>query len=364
MDQKTYAININLKDRAYKAFVGDGNANDLVKHLNALNVNQQIAIISTPPVSSLYLDKILRIFNSDWYVNHYDVPDGEASKSSECVSKIYTWLINQQYERNATIVTLGGGVVGDLAGFVAATYMRGVNLVHVPTSLLAQVDSSIGGKVGINHSLGKNLIGAFYQPRLVVSDISFLQTLPPEEYVCGLGEVIKYGILSQGDLFEKLEEGLQGIWDKDPLLLTDIVQSCVRIKAKIVEKDEMEQGIRAYLNLGHTFAHALETFYRYEGLKHGQAVILGIKCALAVSRSLKLINKEDSSHLERLIDRIPAGIPKSKDLDREQLLSIMKRDKKTRDGNINLVLPQGAGSVILKPVTNEKIILDSFSVLG
>ncbi len=364
MNQKTYTININLKDRAYKVCVGDGNADDLVKHLSTLNVNHQIAIISTPPVSSLYLDKILKIFDSDWYINHYDIPDGEASKSSEIVSKIYTWLLNNHYERNATIVTLGGGVVGDLAGFVAATYLRGVNLVHVPTTLLAQVDSSIGGKVGINHSLGKNLIGAFYQPRLVVADISFLKTLPPQEYVCGLGEVIKYGILGQKDLFPKLDKGLHGIWDKDQLLLTDIVQSCVRIKAEIVEKDEMEQGIRAYLNLGHTFAHALETFYRYEGLKHGQAVLLGIKCALAVSKSLKLINEEKSSPIEQLIDRIPLSIPKSKDLDRGQLLSIMKRDKKTRDGNINLVLPQGAGSVILKPVTNEKIILDSFSALG
>jgi 3-dehydroquinate synthase len=225
------------------------------------------------------------------------------------------------------------------------------------------VDSSVGGKVGINHRLGKNLIGAFYQPKMVVIDIAYLKTLPEEEFVCGMGEVVKYGILSDSDLFNRLESNLDTILNKDPVLLEQVIYDCVKIKADIVEADEKEQGVRAHLNLGHTFGHALETFFSYEGLKHGQAVLLGIKSALYVSRELNIIKRNVSERMIKLINKFDIKIPSTKKLDPEILVSIMKRDKKIRQGKINLVLPEGVGKITIKPVSDEKLLADSFSVL-
>jgi 3-dehydroquinate synthase len=364
MKKTTYKIDVNLKERSYSVFVGSHLLNDLPQYLREKQVNPQIALISTPPVADLYRKVVLDLFNDDWFVNSYDVPDGESSKSAETVAGIYTWLLEHQYERNSTIIALGGGVIGDLAGFVASTYLRGVNLIHIPTSLLAQVDSSIGGKVGINHPLGKNLIGAFYQPKGVFTDISFLKTLPGEEYICGLGEVIKYAILSTDVSFELIENNLDLIMKMDVQILRDIVHDCIKVKADIVEKDEKEQGIRAWLNLGHTFAHALETFYKYEGLKHGQAVLLGIRCALHVSQSLNMIDDSTVKRIEQVIQRMKIKIPESKKLDTLQLLEIMKRDKKMKDGTIQLVLPKKLGEVAVVPVNDEKLISDSYTVLA
>jgi 3-dehydroquinate synthase len=362
--KKRYKIDVDLKERSYCIFVGNNILAELPQFLRSVQVNNQVAIISASPVSGIYLEEVIGLFNDDWYLNCYNVPDGEKSKSSDMVWNIYTWLLENQYERNSTIIALGGGVVGDLAGFVASTYLRGVNLVHIPTSLLAQVDSSVGGKVGINHPMGKNLIGAFYQPKCVFTDIAFLKTLPEDEYICGLGEVIKYGIISSEVPFDKIEENLKAILNKEEELLADIVQACVKVKADIVSKDEREQGIRAYLNLGHTFAHALETFYKYEGLKHGQAVLLGIKCALAVSRSLDMIDDKTVQRINSVIDQLGINIPSTKELDPLQLVKIMKRDKKMRDGKIHLVLPKNLGDVIVVPVTDEKIIRDSYATLN
>jgi len=364
MENKKYKIDVDLKERSYSIFVGNNILTELPQFLHSLQVNSQIAIISTPPVSRIYREKILALFNKDWYLNYYDVPDGEKSKSSEMVWNIYTWLLENQYERNSTIIALGGGVVGDLAGFVASTYLRGVNLVHIPTSLLAQVDSSIGGKVGINHPMGKNLIGAFYQPKCVFTDVSFLKTLPEDEYICGLGEVIKYGVISSEVPFDKIANNLKAMLDMETDLLVEIIQACVKVKADIVEKDEKEQGIRAYLNLGHTFAHALETYYKYEGLKHGQAVLLGIKCALIVSRSLKMIDDRIGEKISLVIDQLDINLPSTKELDPIQLVEIMKRDKKMRDGKIHLVLPKDLGNVGVVPITDENIIIDSYAVLN
>jgi len=323
---KRYKIDVDLKERGYPIVVGNDILSGLPQHLNSAQVNPQLAIISTPPVSNLYVEKIKSLFDDDWYVKHYDVPDGEKSKSSEMIFNIYTWLLENQFERNSTIIALGGGVVGDLAGFVAATYLRGINLVHIPTSLLAQVDSSIGGKVGINHPLGKNLIGAFYQPKCVFTDISFLNTLPEDEFICGLGEVIKYGIISPRVSFDKIATHLNLILKMDIKLLIEIIRACIEVKARIVEQDEKERGIRAYLNLGHTFAHALETFYRYEGLKHGQAVLLGMKCALNVSLSLNMIDNKTVQKINAVINQLNIGIPVGKDPDPVTLVEIMKQD--------------------------------------
>jgi 3-dehydroquinate synthase len=363
MKDNKYKIDVNLKERSYRIFVGNHILDELPQYLQTLRVNAQIALISTPPVSDLYAEKVLNLFSKEWSVRSFDVPDGEKSKSAETVSDIYTWMLENQYERNSTIIALGGGVVGDLAGFIASTYLRGVNLVHIPTSLLAQVDSSIGGKVGINHPLGKNLIGAFYQPKCVFTDISFLKTLPEDEYICGLGEVIKYSIISPDVDFDIITKNLESIVNMETGILTDIVRSCIKVKANIVEKDEKEQGIRAWLNLGHTFAHALETYYKYEGLKHGQAVLLGIKCALYVSSCLKMIDEKTIERINLVVEQLGIEVPSGKTLDAHQLVDIMKRDKKMKDGTIHLVLPKKLGEVSVVPVRDEKMIRDSYTVL-
>ncbi len=363
MSEQSIEIMVNLRERGYPIFVGNQIVSQLPELLTRFKINRQIAIISTPPVSQLYLNKIKDSLSAAWEVKTFDVPDGEISKSGKIVDKLYTWLIENRFERNSTILALGGGVVGDLAGFVAASYLRGINLVQIPTTLLAQVDSSIGGKVGINHTLGKNLIGAFYQPKMVVADISFLKSLPDEEFVCGMGEVVKYGVLSESDLFIRLESNLEKILYREPDLLMEIISSCARIKAEIVEDDEREQGIRAHLNLGHTFAHALETYFSYEGLKHGQAVLLGMKSALHVSQEQDIIEEDVAMRIGELINKFDVEIPTTKRLNPEELVSIMKRDKKIRQGKINLVLPEGIGKISVKPVSDEKLLADSFSVL-
>jgi len=295
---------------------------------------------------------------------HYGYrPDGEVSKSLEEVNHVYTWLLENHFERRSTIIALGGGVVGDMSGFIAATFLRGINLIQVPTTLLAQVDSSIGGKVGINHALGKNLIGAFYQPRMVLADVDFFKTLPREEFICGMGEVIKYGILGSKPLFEILENHLPEILQKDKDLLSRIVFDCAQIKAKIVEEDERELGIRAHLNLGHTFGHALETFYKSETLKHGQAVLLGMRCAIWASLQLKVLEEESARRMDRLIRQVGVRLPGQKKMDPPSLIAIMKRDKKVKDGRINLVLPAGIGQVTIRPVSDEALLQASFESL-
>ncbi len=361
---REHTVKVDLKDRSYDIQIGEGNISRLPVYLENLVTNRQVAIIAPPPVADLYLDSVSACFGNNWNVQKLIIADGETSKTQDAVSAVYTWLLENHFERGATIIPLGGGVTGDMAGFVAATYLRGINLVHVPTSLLAQVDSSIGGKVGINHPLGKNLIGAFYQPRLVLTDINFLKTLNDDEYYCGLGEVIKYGILSPAGIFEKLENNLNEIKNKNISVLSDIVHDCIQIKAEIVKNDEKEAGIRAFLNLGHTYAHAFETDFKYAGLKHGQAVILGIRCAVAVSRKLKLIPDSDAIRIESLLDEFNIHLPRSKKSDRVELLAIMKRDKKTRAGSINLVLPRKIGEVTVMPVTDESLILESFAAVG
>jgi 3-dehydroquinate synthase len=356
-------INITLKDQEYPIYVGHQIISALPEKLRQRSVNRQIAIISTPPVSRLYLKNVIDTFDQGWDIITYDVPDGEISKSTQEVNKIYTWLIEKHLERRSTVIALGGGVVGDLSGFIAATYLRGVNLVQIPTTLLAQVDSSIGGKVGINHPLGKNLIGSFYHPKMVLTDIRFLYSLHPQEFICGLGEVIKYGILGSPALFELIENNLESILNKDQTLLAKIVFDCAQIKARIVEEDEREQGTRAYLNLGHTFGHALETFYKSEGLKHGQAVLLGMRCAIQAARQMGLLEGTIAGRINRLIKRIDVQIPSPGKMDPRALLAIMKRDKKVKDGQINLVLPVDIGRVCLKPVSDEKLLEASFDVL-
>jgi 3-dehydroquinate synthase len=357
-------ITVQLKERSYQLLIGNDIYKDIKNQLLQAGLKKQLAIITTGPVSVHYLKNLLDLFGDDWKVIYYEVPDGEGSKSIEMSHTLYTWLIENKFERNSTIIALGGGVVGDLAGFIAATYLRGINLVHLPTSLLAMVDSSIGGKVGINHSLGKNLIGAFYQPKFVMIDIAKLITLPEEEFTCGLGEVIKYGLIYDKHLFTKIDDNFDNLNGNNTGLLQDIVYDCAKIKAEIVSKDERESGLRSILNFGHTFGHALEVFYQYSGLKHGQAVLLGMKCANYVANKMNLLSADDEKRINHLIDRIDIRLPgQGKSFDSKVLLSSMYRDKKVEQGSIKCILLEGIGKATSRKVDDEKLLMESFKVL-
>jgi 3-dehydroquinate synthase len=359
----TEKIEVKTIESAYSVYIGQNVYKNLPQLLKTEPVNNQIAIISTPPVSDLYLSAVNSALADDWEIIHRDVADGEDSKALRVAEDLYTWLINCNFERKSTILALGGGVIGDLAGYVASTYLRGVNLAHLPTSLLAQVDSSIGGKVGVNHPLGKNLIGSFYQPRFVLTDTAVLTTLNDLEYLCGLGEVVKYAILDHQTLFGLLEKNIPAVLNRGAGLQTQIIQQCIRIKCDIVSQDMYEEGLRSHLNLGHTFGHALETFFAYRNIKHGQAILLGLRCAVTASRLLNMLSESVASRIVSLLDHFPVQIPQ--DLEEQtinQLYDIMRRDKKVEDGKIHIIGIRDIG-VVEKVGVSENILLESFRSL-
>ncbi len=274
------------------------------------------------------------------------VPAGETAKNLDTVRSCYDQLAERRLERKSFIVALGGGVVGDLAGFVAATYLRGIAFVQVPTTLLSQVDSSVGGKVGVNLRAGKNLIGAFYQPRLVVCDLATLKTLPAREYISGLAEVIKYGIIYDAALFERLEREMPKLLRREPKTLAAVIARCCEIKAEVVRQDETESGLRAILNFGHTVGHALEAISRYGRYLHGEAISMGQVAAARISAQVLGLPEAQVERITRLLER--AGLPtetKLKASHRPRLLAAMKLDKKVNRGEIKLVLARRIGEV-------------------
>jgi 3-dehydroquinate synthase len=276
-------------------------------------------------------------------VSEIQIPEGEQHKNLAWLALLYDRLIESQIERSSPVVAVGGGVVGDLAGFAAATVLRGVPLVQVPTTLLAQVDAAIGGKTGINHAAGKNLIGAFHQPRLVAIDVDTLRTLARREYVGGLAEVVKYGAILDAELFERLEQNVEGLLRQDPALLADVVARCCRIKAAVVEADEKEGGYRAILNFGHTIGHAIETLTEYRRLLHGEAVGIGMVCAARLSRAVGTLSRADADRLERLLRAlgVPTQVPA--DLRPQQIGLAIEADKKASGGKINFVCLESIG---------------------
>jgi 3-dehydroquinate synthase len=276
-----------------------------------------------------------------------EVEAGESSKAAEVAEELWEDLLDGGADRKTVVVALGGGVVGDLAGFVAATFARGLRFVQIPTTLLAQVDSSVGGKVGINLPGGKNMVGAFWQPRGVTIDVDVLQTLPDREYRAGLAEVVKYGVIQDADFFAYLENNAAAVNDREPLVLTHIVERCCRLKADVVEQDEREEtGLRSILNYGHTFCHAFEAATDYEQLLHGEGVAIGMMCAARLAERLGRI---DQAFIERqcaLLEtfRLPLNVP---DVDHDELIELMYRDKKVERGKLRFVLPTRMGHVEL-----------------
>lgn len=340
---------VDLKERGYSIKIGAGNLEYLgecIAALEPLQNVQSVLLVTNERVGPLYGKQVLGSLKQAGFTPlYYQLPDGEEYKSLESAEQLYTTAIENGLDRQSVVVALGGGVVGDLAGFVAATYMRGISLIQVPTTLLAQVDSSVGGKVAVNHPLGKNMIGSFYQPQLVFIDVQVLNTLDPGEVRAGLAEVIKYGVIQDGDFFSYLEEHLEQILNLDQGVLSYIIKKSCSIKAKVVEKDERESGVRAFLNFGHTIGHALEALTSYRVYRHGEAVAAGMVAAANIAVGRGLLKEEDKNRLEKLLNR--AGLPTAVPIAAADIINILPRDKKARHGRPRFVLPLAMGSVKL-----------------
>lgn len=340
-------IKIDLDEKSYDIFIGINNLNmigEIIKE--KLPQVEKTFVISNPTVFPLYGDKVLKSLREVNLDPGYGLmPDGEKYKTLEYAELFYDQLLAHKIDRSSLIISLGGGVVGDLAGFVAATYMRGLNFVQIPTSLLAQVDSSSGGKVAVNHKSGKNLIGAFFQPGFVLIDVATLKTLKNKEFTSGLAEVIKHGMALDYNYFYNIEQNLEAILNLDSSTLVKLIEGSCLLKGRVVQKDEKEEGVRKILNFGHTLGHALEAIYDYKKYRHGEAVAIGMACNTRLAYQQGLIKKEDLNRLINLLENVglPTEIPK--EVKREAILEAIKNDKKSFHNKIPLILPKGIGNV-------------------
>ena len=344
-------IQVATASRAYPVHVEAG----LLARLDALlaeaGVASQRIVVSSPTVWKAHGASIARALGSAELLL---VPDGERSKTAHTVARIYDALIRMAADRSVTIVAVGGGVIGDVVGFAAATYLRGVGLVHVPTTLLAQVDSSIGGKVGINHALGKNLIGSFHQPLAVFADPELLGTLPRREFRAGLYEVVKYGVIADRGLFERVGRDLRAIVRREQQALAPVIADSCRIKARVVSEDEREGGLRRILNFGHTAGHAIEAVTKYRRFRHGEAIAYGMLAVAELGVRRGVFAEAERSALADLVARL-GPLPSVSDLSAQALVEAMRRDKKVRAGRLHVVLPIGIGATrIVNDVTDDE----------
>lgn len=348
-------LNVELDERSYPIRIGAGLIADPGLILPYLKT-RRVAVVTNDVVGPLYLAPFVAGLQAHGLrVTEIVLPDGEAHKDWATLNLIFDGLLGDRCDRSTTLIALGGGVVGDMTGFAAATYQRGVPFIQVPTTLLSQVDSSVGGKTAINHPLGKNMIGAFYQPRLVLADIGVLGTLPDRELKAGLAEVIKYGLIRDLPFLEWLETNIERLLARDPDALVEAVERSCRNKAEVVAADETEQGERATLNLGHTFGHAIETGLGYGEWLHGEAVAAGAVMAADLSRRLGWLSDADVARVRSIHER--AGLPvKGAALGAERYLELMAHDKKVSDGTLRLVLLKQIGqAVISAEATQEQI---------
>jgi 3-dehydroquinate synthase len=344
--QQSYDIAIAQRDA--KASSAAGGLDDLGVWMSRLKLGKKVLLVSNPVIFKKYGERAIAALKLVGYeVSSCTLPAGERYKTLKSLQKIYDIALEHRLERSSTIVALGGGVIGDMAGFAAATWLRGINVVQVPTSLLAMVDSSVGGKTGVNHPQGKNLIGAFHQPRFVLIDPSVLKTLPPREFRAGMAEVIKYGIIWDVELFVKLEESkrLDQLRYLDEELLQIILSRSCQAKAAVVSKDEKEAGLRAILNYGHTIGHAVESLTGYKLVNHGEAVAIGMVAAGQIAVQLRMWQSEDAERQDALIQKagLPTKLPNV--LDIEAILDTLQTDKKVEAGKVRFVLPTQIGAV-------------------
>ncbi len=338
-------LNVDLGDRSYPIFIGSqllGKPEMVAPYIKGT----QIMIVTNETIAPLYLQQAQAAFR-DYDCQSVILPDGEQYKNLQTLDRVFDALLSHQFDRHCTLVALGGGVIGDMAGFAAACYQRGVDFIQIPTTLLAQVDSSVGGKTGVNHPLGKNMIGAFHQPRCVIIDIDTLDTLEERQLSAGLAEVIKYGLIRDLDFVAWLETHMDKLLARAPLEIAQAIETSCRSKAEVVAEDERESGVRALLNLGHTFGHAIETGTGYGNWLHGEAVGTGMLMAADLSMRQGWISAADVQRVENLIDKAQLPTRSPAHMDYETFMQIMAVDKKVRAGKINLVLFRALGDAVV-----------------
>ncbi|MDA9347848.1 3-dehydroquinate synthase [Porticoccaceae bacterium] len=350
MASKSTQVQVSLGDRSYPIFIGSDEIRraDIASYISG----KKVLIVTNETIAPLYLESLKRQL-TDKQVDSVILADGEQYKNLGTLNLIFDQLIGNHHDRKTTLIALGGGVVGDMTGFAAACYQRGVPFIQIPTTLLAQVDSSVGGKTAVNHAMGKNMIGAFYQPQAVIIDTDTLSTLPDREFYAGLAEVIKYGLIADADFFRWLESNVDLLLQRDKQALAYAIElSCV-CKARIVAEDETEQGIRAILNLGHTFGHAIETFQNYKQWIHGEAVAAGMVMAAQLSVISGDLPEADLQRTKALLQHCSLPVAPPADMTAEDFTQLMLRDKKVLDGQLRLVLLKCLG---------EACVTDQFAV--
>lgn len=352
-------LTVELGERSYPITIQSGSLEQIANLLPALK-SKKFVIVTNDTIADLYLDKVKQAL-VEFDINVITIKDGEQYKTLTTFEDINGQLLAQSAARDTTILALGGGVVGDITGFVAACYQRGIPFIQVPTTLLSQVDSSVGGKTAVNHALGKNMIGAFYQPRAVIIDPDSLSTLPPREFAAGMAEIIKYGVIYDAVFFDWIEQNVSELKSLHPEALTHAIKRCCEIKAEIVAKDEKESGIRALLNLGHTFGHAIEAEQGYGNWLHGEAVAAGIVLAAQVAECKNWLKASEVSRIVALLEAFDLPVAKPDDMGLDIFMAHMQHDKKVEQGNIRFVIPDAIGhAVVTKEVSIDilKSLLD------
>ncbi|MEY2831359.1 MAG: hypothetical protein RLZZ574_617 [Cyanobacteriota bacterium] len=352
-------ITVKLPQDSYKINIAPGSLFQIGNQIAHLNLGRKVLLISNPEIFSYYgKTAISSLKTAGFEVYTHLIAAGEPYKTLESVRQIYNVAFENHFERSSTLIALGGGVIGDLTGFAAATWLRGVNFVQVPTSLLAMVDAAIGGKTGVNHPQGKNLIGAFYQPKLVAIDPNVLKTLPKREFRAGIAEVIKYGIIWDPDLFNKLEQAktIDSFEKIDPELLQTILVRSAKVKADVVSKDEKEAGLRAILNYGHTIGHAVESLTSYQSFVHGEAVAIGMVTAGKIATVMGKWSVQEANRQDELIKKagLPLKIPPQ--LNKQAIIAALQSDKKVKAGKVRFVIPTEIGLAIITDKVTTRVI--------
>ena len=355
-------LRVELGDNSYPIVVGARILDRVGEMLTPYIKSNKVLIVSDTYVQKHYMSVVRQSLEAAGLdIRTIEVPAGEESKSLAQFSRIQDSLVAHQLDRGSTLIALGGGIIGDLGGFAAAVYMRGIPYVQIPTTILSQVDASVGGKTAINHPKGKNLIGAFHQPKLVLIDVQTLKTLPQREIRAGLIEVIKMGVIRDDALFEMVEENLDTILNLDNEVLIDMISRACVDKAEIVAKDEKESGLRMVLNYGHTFGHAIEALTHYNRYRHGEAVSIGMNCAAQLAMNLGMLSETDFQRQRVLLERAKLPLVFPPDLTPEALCDAMYLDKKTLGGKLRLILPTRIGEVVIRDDVDEQDVIEAIS---
>jgi len=338
-------LSLDLAEKSYPIYISQGllsQAELLTKHISG----KQVMIVTNTTVAPLYLEQVKSLLG-DYQISTVVLPDGEQYKTLDTVNLIFSALLEARFDRSCTLVALGGGVVGDMTGFAAASYQRGVSFIQIPTTLLSQVDSSVGGKTGVNHTLGKNMIGAFHQPKCVVIDVDTLDTLDNRQYSAGMAEVIKYGLLGNTDFLHYLQNNIDGLMARDKDLIIEAVYQSCEDKANIVAQDELEAGKRALLNFGHTFGHAIENTLGYGNYLHGEAISVGMLMAAKLSQLESYLDVDEVNEIQHLLEKANLPTSISGKITASDFMAAMSVDKKVIDGNIRLILLKELGDAFI-----------------